>query len=128
MTKIKLVENWIERAVSNLKLAKLGITSDEVFLEDLCFNVQQSVEKALKALCIYLDITFPKTQNIMFLIATIKKNGITVPEEIIEASSLNEYAVESRYPGDYFPVDESDYEEAIEIAEKVLFWVKEKIK
>ncbi|MCD4819559.1 MAG: HEPN domain-containing protein [Candidatus Cloacimonetes bacterium] len=128
MTKIKLVENWIERAFSNLQLAKLGVTSEEIYLEDLCFNAQQTVEKSLKALCIYFDISFPKTHNIMFLIEIIKKNGIQVPEEIIEASILNEYAVESRYPGDYFPVEDSDYKEAIEIAEKVLIWVKDKIK
>jgi HEPN domain-containing protein len=35
--------------------------------------------------------------------------------------------VETRYPGDYEPVDESDYATAVEIAGKVLAWVEKNI-
>jgi len=38
---------------------------------------------------------------------------------------LNEYAVETRYPGDYEPVNVDDYKTAIEIAEDVLSWVQQ---
>jgi len=41
---------WLNRAHSNLTLAKSeGI---DIYLEDLCFNAQQAVEKAIKALLI----------------------------------------------------------------------------
>lgn len=43
------------------------------------------------------------------------------------AKLLTGYAVGTRYPGDYEPADEEDYIKAMEIAEKVLKWVKEKI-
>lgn len=125
MTKKQLVKQRYERALSNLSLAKLGKISNEIYLEDLCFNAQQAVEKSLKALCIKLDVSFPNTHNIMYLLKLIQNAGIEIPKPIIDASALNEYAVESRYPGDYYPVDKEDYAEAIKIADKTLKWVKD---
>ena len=40
---------------------------------------------------------------------------------------LTGYAVETRYPGDYEPVDEEDLKKAIEIAKEVLEWVKKEM-
>jgi hypothetical protein len=40
---------WLRRARSNLARAKQD-KPDEVLFEDLCFDAQQAVEKALKAL------------------------------------------------------------------------------
>jgi HEPN domain-containing protein len=50
---------WIMRAYSNLSLAEKGRSKD-VMLEDLCFNTQQAVEKALKAICLSKASTFRK--------------------------------------------------------------------
>ena len=41
---------WLNRARSNLALANMHGAG--VYLEDLCFNAQQAVEKAIKALLI----------------------------------------------------------------------------
>ena len=41
---------WLNRARSNLTRAKAKIPG--VYLEDLCFDAQQAVEKAMKALLI----------------------------------------------------------------------------
>jgi HEPN domain-containing protein len=48
-------EIWLQRARSNLAIAKTGKRED-VLLEDLCFEAQHAAEKALKALLIYLGI------------------------------------------------------------------------
>ncbi len=50
-----------------------------------------------------------------------------VPENLQNAKILTSYAVETRYPGDYEPVDEEDISKAIEIAKEVLKWVKKEI-
>ncbi len=47
-----------------------------------------------------------------------------MPENLQNAKILISYAVETRYPGDYEPVDEEDLRKAIEIAKKVLKWVE----
>jgi HEPN domain-containing protein len=46
------VLEWIKRSKSNLERAKAGQVSEDILFEDLCFDCQQSVEKALKALLI----------------------------------------------------------------------------
>ena len=48
---------WMNRARSNLALAKNRVA--EAYLEDLCFEAQQAVEKAIKAMMISRNIEFP---------------------------------------------------------------------
>jgi HEPN domain-containing protein len=57
----------------------------------------------------------------------LEKGGVGVPENLQSAKILTGYAVETRYPGDYEPVDEDDLKKAIEIAEEVLKWVKKEM-
>jgi HEPN domain-containing protein len=45
-------ESWIERAKSSLELAQAKIIQ-YLRYEDLCFQLQQAAEKALKGLLIY---------------------------------------------------------------------------
>ncbi len=47
-----------------------------------------------------------------------------VPDEIKDSISLTAYAVSTRYPGDFEPVDEEEYQETLETAEKVFNWVR----
>ena len=60
--------SWLARAKSNLKRAEIGRKDPDIFIEDLCFDAQQAVEKALKAVCIYLNQPFPKPHSLVFLI------------------------------------------------------------
>ena len=52
---------WLNRARSNLALARAVVP--DVFLEDLCFDAQQSAEKAVKAVFIGRGEHFPYTTN-----------------------------------------------------------------
>ena len=46
----EFARDWLRRAKSNLERARVGKIKDEILYEDLCFDCQQSAEKALKAL------------------------------------------------------------------------------
>ena len=127
MRKLETANIWFKRAKSNMARAKAGRVSSEILYEDLCFDAQQSVEKALKSLCVIYEIIFPKTHDIAYLIELLEKKNLIVPNDVQNAKILTGYAVETRYPGDYEPVDENDYLKAIEIAEKVLRWVKKQV-
>ena len=49
--------------------------------------------------------------------------SISIPKELEQtAPSLNIYAVDTRYPDNYFIVDTEDYQEALDIAQKVYDW------
>jgi len=119
---------WLCRAMSNLKRGDINTYKDleGVYLEDLCFDLQQSAEKSLKALLVFHNIDFPKTHHIEELIDILADNGINAPDEIKEAVILTPYAVKTRYPH-WNKIPENKYKEAYEIATKVYNWVKEQI-
>jgi len=119
-----LVRVWLKRAKSNLQIAKAGKVFEDILYEDLCFDCEQAVEKALKALLVSIDVSFPRTHSISHLIELIEEHSIMVPDEIKDSSSLTAYAVSTRYPGDFEPVDEQEYQETLETAEKVFNWVR----
>ena len=56
-------EEWLRRAKGNLALAKQRKPRD-AYWEDLCFEAEQAVEKALKAVLRSRGIDFPKTHDI----------------------------------------------------------------
>jgi HEPN domain-containing protein len=119
-----LVRIWLKRAKSNLQIAKAGKVFEDILYEDLCFDCEQAVEKALKALLVSIDVSFPRTHSISHLIELIEENNIQVPNKIMDSISLTAYAVSTRYPGDFEPVDEQEYQETLETAKKVLDWVR----
>lgn len=119
---------WLKRAKSNLARAKVGKVSEDILYEDLCFDAQQAAEKAFKAICIINDIRFKKAHDLSYLIELLENADVAVPEELQKAKILTHYAVESRYPGEYPPVDKKMFKDALEIAEAVVTWVETKLK
>ena len=114
---------WLNRARSNLAKARAGADIPEVYLEDLCFDAQQSAEKAIKGLLIHLQRDFPYIHDLGELLDQVEKAGQDVPGRIKQVVDLTDYAVATRYPGAIEPVTEEEYEEALAIAEEVVRWV-----
>ena len=103
--------DWLRHARSDLALAQVS-PSRGVLLEGLCFHAQQAAEKALKALLVASSIPIPRTHNIRTLLDVLGTET-SVPEEMEDAAILTDYAVMTRYPGDYEAVDRDEYEEAV---------------
>lgn len=120
----KKMQEWLRRAKSNLLKARHGKTSDEILYEDLCYDAHQAAEKALKAVFVAYGLQFPKTHDISFLIELLEKSEVKIPQELHRARALTEYAVETKYPGDYAPVSEEEFKESIQIAEEVVNWAE----
>jgi HEPN domain-containing protein len=117
-------KEWLNRAYSNFSQAKSGINLTNIYLEDLCFQAQQAVEKALKAVLIAYDVRFPYTHDLAALLSLILNTDLSVPEYILGAAQLSDYAVTVRYPSVAEPITPQEYEQSIVIAEKVLNWAE----
>ena len=117
-------DEWLRRARSNLALARAHGALPDVLLEDLCFDAQQSAEKAIKAVLVHHQIEFPKTHVLAQLLDLLAKHGVQSPEGVREATRLSNYAVASRYVGMTEDVSEADYAKAIELATRVLDWAE----
>ena len=123
----EVVFNWLERAHSDLQLGRVALRTRGVLPADACFHAQQCAEKALKALLLHRKIAFPKTHVIEVLLDLIKTSGLPIPGEVDESFELSDYAVQTRYPGEWEPVTKADAQHALERAALVLAWVEGQI-
>ena len=116
---------WLNRARSNLALAKNRVP--DAYLEDLCFEAQQAAEKAIKAVMIARKVEFPYVHDLARLLSLLDAVGESIPETVRRAEELTLYATAGRYPGLLNPAVESEYTEALAIAEAVVRWAEERI-
>ena len=116
---------WLNRAKSNLAIARNYVP--DVYLEDLCFEAQQAVEKAIKARLIVLNIDFPYVHDLARLLSLLEEAGECVPEIVRKSADLTPYAVLTRYPAPARPVTLEEYTIAVHIADAVVQWAEERI-
>jgi len=118
---------WLRFADSNFEIAKNVVKSSEIRYEDLCNQLQQAVEKALKALLVFYGEDPPKTHNLYLLLHEVEKYE-NIPDSMIDVIFLNDHAVLTRYPGNYTELKQEDFENSLTIAEMCLSWVRGIIK
>jgi HEPN domain-containing protein len=114
--------DWLRFAKSDLAVAKRS-TAPGVLFETLCFHSQQAAEKGLKAVLIHFGITAPRTHNLTMLMGLLPPE-CPVPLDLESAAGLTEYAVTSRYPGEYEPVTAEEYEATVRLAAAVVSWAE----
>lgn len=116
---LTIVRQWVEKADSDLKTAvhtlklRRGCPTDTV-----CYHVQQCVEKYLKALLVFQDMQVPHVHDVRLLVERLPfdvQPDLT-PEE---RERLTEYAVTTRYPGDYDPISRAEARRGVQIARRV---------
>jgi HEPN domain-containing protein len=127
-TKIDLISSWLDKAEKDLISAKHELTQTKAVTETICFHSQQAVEKFLKAYLVFLELPFSKTHEIGYLITKCEKvdKEISVFKE--EADKLTDYAVDIRYPDDWYEPTITEAKESIKIADTVKKFVLAKIK
>ena len=101
--KEEIIKLWLVKAESDLKTAQILIKEEDPPTDSICFHAQQAVEKLLKAYLTYLDIRAPRTHDI----ATLLELCSHADEEFkkLDQESLEKltfYAVEVRYPDDFY--------------------------
>ena len=116
---------WIARAKSSLTLS--SSKTPGVLYEDLCFQVQQAAEKALKAVFVSRKIPYPYTHDINALLSGLEQQDVAIPEPLWRAVTLTSYASDTRYPGTSSPVTKEEYTVAVRLAQDVLLWAEEQV-
>lgn len=113
---------WFQYAEENFASARLLLQSD---LFNPCLqNVQQAVEKALKAVLIEKAIKLKKTHDILAIKYLLQEHGLDIDLSDDDCDFLNSIYLPSKYPvgsvlADYEP-DKTICREAISIAERAL--------
>lgn len=125
--KDELVKEWIHKAEHDLGMAQLALENKPEYTDSICFHSQQASEKYLKAYLVFLDIRFEKKHGLGYLLDLINEKEKVSDEFYEMAEKLEDYAVEIRYPDDWFEPEAEDAEESIKIARKVKEFVLSKV-
>ena len=112
------VHRWLRYAREDLVAAEAVLVQEDVMPRHACWLAQQSAEKALKAIFVYLQIDFPRWHDLDALRNRIPE-GWSLKADHPDLSALTEWAVEARYPGDWPEAVERDARVAVEQARAI---------
>ena len=124
---MKLHENWLIKARSDLRSSKKLIKGDDPIFDTSIYHTQQCAEKGLKAYLAFKKQPIEKTHDIEFLLELCIEHDPDFKNLIEEAEKINPYSILYRYPHVVLEPEEQQVHEAIVIAEKLLNFVEKKI-
>ena len=115
-------KGWIERAEEDYLLAISALRRKTPLTYGATFHAQQCIEKYLKALMLYRQVSFPRTHDLAALGYLCGQAGIILPVDDDALDLLAAYAVETRYPGISPTVEEAN--EAVKLARIMRRFIK----
>ncbi len=122
------VKLWLEKANNDLKAAIELFNVKEPITDAICFHCQQSIEKLLKSFLIYNKKEFPKTHDLSILLQLcIDLDNSFNYLFSINIDKLTDYAIDLRYPDNFYIPTLDEAKEAIELAEKTKEFVLKKL-
>ena len=94
---------WIDLARKNLETAKL-LFRENHYTEIIAIEIQQSIEKMLKAILAYHGIRIPKLHDIIELQKQCSEYINLTGFKIDDLIEINDYYESERYPGPKFDI------------------------
>jgi HEPN domain-containing protein len=98
---------WVEKAEEDWIAANTLLKRKKPFTSIICFHLQQSAEKYLKAILVLKGSAFPKTHDLTALSKMCEENGVLVGMDDDNLDILSGYAVATRYPGAEPPLNDT---------------------
>ncbi|MBL7108280.1 MAG: HEPN domain-containing protein [Candidatus Cloacimonetes bacterium] len=123
----KLAKEWIHKAENDFLDAENNLKSQKIPTDTVCFHCQQVAEKYMKAYLISKNKSFPKIHNLIRLMELCRGIDSVFSKLKNELIILNDYAVEIRYPDDWYEPTVEEANEALELAKKIKDFISTKI-
>ena len=121
--KIDIVKQWIEKADHDLGTGQVTFLYLSKYRDTIAFHCQQAAEKYLKGYLLYLDIPFKRQHSLNYLLGLISQK-IDISNELYDnASELEDFAVEIRYPDTSIDLSDVEVVQAFEIAKQIRAFV-----
>ena len=117
----KEVKNWLVKAFNDYRTAEklIGFPDEEVITDTLCFHCQQFVEKALKAFLVHWKVDFERVHSLEYLVKLCTDKDPSFDWLYEVARKLSDYAVEIRYPDEFYIPTVDEARECFDIVRKV---------
>lgn len=112
---------WLDKAANDLKNAEIILASSTEFppLDTVCFHCQQATEKYIKAFLVYHGKKFPFSHNLADLVVICMQVDLAFASIQRKAETLTPFAVEIRYPDDFYMPTREEADEAFAIATEI---------
>ena len=127
-TRNDLIKNWLKKAEKDLLAAEHELANKAPVTESICFHCRQAVEKMLKAYLLFLEIPFSKTHEIGELITKCEEKDKAIAAYKVEADKLTDYAIDIRYPDEFYEPSLDEAKEAHKITLKVKEFILNKVR
>jgi HEPN domain-containing protein len=121
-------EQWILKAEHDLLSSKKLVEGENPLLDTAIYHTQQCAEKILKAFLAFSQKPLVKTHDLNELVKLCSKIDTSFRELFDYVEQINPYYTAFKYPSDYMDPEFLDVTEAIDLAEKIFEFVKEKIR
>lgn len=123
----KLASEWYEFAVRDFETAIL-LNRENHYTDVIAVDVQQAIEKAMKAVYAFYGERIPRTHSLDILFNYVSGYINWKDVEIKDLIMVNDYYQTERYPGPkYFMPDRDEIERAIQMAKTILSQVNDHI-
>jgi len=121
MCDFEVVGEWLKFANRDYEVGlHLSKTFHPMPVENICYNCQQAIEKAMKGILILHKGDYPRTHDIESLHELCKEAGTDFNLTPSITRTLTRFAKKSRYPDDVFDFTETDTEFGLKYAEQIL--------
>ena len=120
---IDIARQWVVKAKNDLLNADNNLKAKEVPFDTVCFHCQQATEKFLKAFLVGNRQEPLYTHDLLFLlnkVLSVRSDAECLRDPL---SILMPYAIEVRYPDDWYMPSEDDAKEAYDAAIQVMKWI-----
>ena len=91
---------WVERAEEDFEVARTSVRRKRPLTYSACFHAQQCAEKYLKAVLVAQGATFARVHDLVLLQNQCENVGAVIAIDPKQLTTLTDYAVRVRYPGD----------------------------
>ena len=120
----ELAHAFLLKAQHDLFTAHHTLAASDSPTDTPCFHAQQAIEKALKALLTFHGQASPRTHDLLVLLDAASSQAPELERHREIFSVITSYAVEIRYPDDWYEPERQEAEEALKIAEDVVESIK----
>lgn len=125
MDNFDVVAKWLKFARRDYEISlHLSKTFRPLPIENICYNCQQTAEKALKGILILHTGNYPRTHDIEALHELCKESGTDFGLTASITRTLTRFAKKSRYPDDVYDFTDKDMEVGLKYAEQILTHAK----
>jgi HEPN domain-containing protein len=121
---MQIARQWLAKARNDLLNADNNLAASATPYDTVCFHCQQAAEKLLKAYLAAHSRPAPRTHDLLLLLERVLPLDAAAEQLRDALAILVPYAVEIRYPDDWFMPAEEDAQEARDAAGAVLHWLE----